>query len=127
MSKFDKARYQLQKKAGRHTRSFPMATISYYGPDNMRASKVVVGIFFKPDDLAEMKKWFSDEGDLRFSSETNQEILDYLLEKHVECVVMPDRLIGCPHEEGIDYPDGAVCPQCPYWAGRDRFSGVHVN
>lgn len=26
-------------------------------------------------------------------------------------------------EEGIDYPDGEACPQCPYWAGRDRFSG----
>ena len=37
-------------------------------------------------------------------------------------VVMTDRTIGCPHEEGIDYPDDTDCPQCPYWAGRDRFT-----
>ena len=24
------------------------------------------------------------------------------------------RLIGCPHEEGIDYPEGHSCPHCPY-------------
>jgi hypothetical protein len=35
---------------------------------------------------------------------------------------MTDRIIGCPHEEGIDYPDGQKCPQCPYWASRDRFT-----
>lgn len=33
-----------------------------------------------------------------------------------------DRIIGCPHEEGIDYPIGRVCPQCPFWAGIDRFT-----
>lgn len=41
----------------------------------------------------------------------------------VKSIVMADRIIGCPHEEGIDYPDGQVCPQCPFWAHRDRWSG----
>ncbi len=36
---------------------------------------------------------------------------------------MTGAIIGCPHEEGIDYPDGEVCPQCPFWARRDRFTG----
>jgi hypothetical protein len=36
---------------------------------------------------------------------------------------MVDRIIGCPHEEGIDYPDGAECPECPFWKGRDRWTG----
>src|SRR5712692_4405008 len=31
-----------------------------------------------------------------------------------------DGIIGCPHEEGIDYPEGKSCPQCPYWARRAR-------
>jgi hypothetical protein len=42
-------------------------------------------------------------------------------------VVMSDGIIGCPHEEGIDYPDGQVCPQCPYWAHRDRWTGDVVQ
>jgi hypothetical protein len=33
------------------------------------------------------------------------------------------QILGCPHEEGIDYPKGQVCPQCPYWAHRDRWTG----
>jgi hypothetical protein len=37
---------------------------------------------------------------------------------------MTDKIIGCPHEEGIDYPDGEQCPVCPYWAGRDRWTGA---
>jgi hypothetical protein len=35
---------------------------------------------------------------------------------------LTDRIIGCPHEEGKDYPAGDVCPQCPFWANRDRFT-----
>jgi hypothetical protein len=38
-------------------------------------------------------------------------------------VTMTDRIIGCPHEEGIDYPEGECYPLCPFWAGRDRWTG----
>jgi hypothetical protein len=37
---------------------------------------------------------------------------------------MPPKIIGSPDEVGTDYPVGEVCPQCPCWAGRDRFAGV---
>ena len=26
--------------------------------------------------------------------------------------------MGCPHEEGEDFPDGEDCPFCPFWAGK---------
>jgi hypothetical protein len=39
---------------------------------------------------------------------------------------MVDRVIGCPHEEGIDY-EGPTCPHCPYWAGRDRWTGEVIQ
>jgi hypothetical protein len=29
-----------------------------------------------------------------------------------------DRNMGCPHEEGEDFPDGEDCPFCPFWAGK---------
>ncbi len=41
-------------------------------------------------------------------------------------VVMTDRIIGCPHEEGIDY-EGPTCPDCPFWAGRDRWTGKRLQ
>jgi hypothetical protein len=40
---------------------------------------------------------------------------------------MPEAIIGCPHEEGTDYPEGEACPQCPFWQGRDRFKGTYVE
>jgi hypothetical protein len=36
---------------------------------------------------------------------------------------MVGRIIGCPHEEGIDYPEGSMCPKCPFWSSRDRWTG----
>jgi hypothetical protein len=51
------------------------------------------------------------------------EIQRYLHDYGVKSVVMTDRIIGCPHEEVVDYPEGQVCPQCPFWAHRDRWTG----
>jgi len=31
---------------------------------------------------------------------------------------MTNGVIGCPHEEGIDYPLGEDCPFCPFWKGK---------
>jgi hypothetical protein len=36
-------------------------------------------------------------------------------------VAMTDGIIGCPHQEGIDY-EGEWCPLCEFWPGRDRFN-----
>lgn len=70
-----------------------------------------------------MQRWFSDEGDVRTDPRITSEILQFMSDHGVKSVVVTDRIIGCPHEEGIDYPDGQVCPQCPFWANRDRWTG----
>lgn len=67
------------------------------------------------------ERFFSQETDVRFDLKMGEQILALLAAHDVRSVAMVDRIIGCPHEEGIDYPDGAVCPRCPYWAGRDRW------
>jgi len=41
-------------------------------------------------------------------------------------VAMTDRIIGCPHQEGIDY-QGQWCQVCEFWKGRDRFTGERVH
>src|SRR4029077_1894506 len=35
-------------------------------------------------------------------------------------LAMMEEINGCPHEEGVDYPLGQVCPACPFWAKRQR-------
>jgi len=118
-------RYTLVKKARRQMAEYPVATIAYHGPDHLFASKVVVGIILTEKDevAAEFKEWFSSGVDVRQDVSISQEILKFIQEKGAKRVTMVDRIIGCPHEEGIDYPEGEACPQCPYWENRDRWTG----
>jgi RNA polymerase sigma factor (sigma-70 family) len=34
----------------------------------------------------------------------------FIKAQHVRSVVVTDGIIGCPHEEGVDYPEGKSCP-----------------
>jgi hypothetical protein len=124
----DKIKYHFEKMRNRKS-GYPLATVAYYGPDDLFASKVVVGILAseKDGDLVNMRKWFSPDLDVRQDMRIAQEMLDFINENQVRRIAMVDRIIGCPHEEGIDYPDGEVCPQCPFWANRDRWKGVGVQ
>jgi hypothetical protein len=119
---------RLRKKAKKGLRGYPAATIAFYCPTADRASKVAVGIIGSHDqEPSDLRRWFSDTGDARHDAGIEREILQYIADHGVVSVLMADGLLGCPHEEGIDYPEGQSCPQCPYWAGRDRFSGVRAN
>ena len=114
----------LEKKARRGFRGYPVATVAFYGPDNTRATKVAVGIV--PGEGAEpeeMERWFAQEGDVRTDPEIAREILEFIERHSARSVVMTDRIIGCPHQEGVDYPAGQSCPQCPFWSYRDRWTG----
>ncbi len=126
MPPYSKLRFQIEKRARRATESYPRMTIGYYGPDDTRASKVVIGVLRKEGDLDTLEKLFArDESeDVRYLDRINERILEIIQAKGVESVAMVDRLIGCPHEEGIDYPNDENCPQCPFWANRDRWAGV---
>ncbi len=61
-----------------------------------------------------MRKWYSDHGDVRDTLEIIEEAIAFLEQFGVRSVVMPETIIGCPHEEDIDY-QGPVCPKCPFW------------
>jgi len=118
---------RLGKKARRGFRGYPVATITFYGPDDRRASKVAVGIMIgEGDEPAEMRRWTSDDRDVRNDPAISEAILDFIGDFDVRTVAMTDRIIGCPHEEGIDYT-GPVRPTCPFWAHRDRWSGEVIQ
>ncbi len=118
----------LRKKAKRGFRGYPIATVAFYGPDDRRASKVAVGIVAdESGEVVELERWFAEEADARSDLDIGEAIEAFIRSRNVRSVVMGDRIIGCPHEEGIDYPEGQACSECPYWAGRDRFSGERVN
>jgi hypothetical protein len=113
----------IAKKAKMGFRGYPVGTVAFYGPDNRRASKVVAGIIARQDAEPDLRKWFTDYPDVRAVGRINEEIVAFLCEQGVPTVSMVEGIMGCPHEEGIDYPEGEACPHCPYWANRDRWSG----
>jgi hypothetical protein len=118
----------LKKKTRRGFRGYPIATIAFYGPDDKRASKVAVAIVnAEGAEPGALQRWFAEEGDVRADPAIASEILHFVRDHGAKSVVTTDRIIGCPHEEGIDYPEGQMCPQCPFWAYRDRWSGDIVQ
>ena len=118
----------LKKKTRRGFRGYPIATIAFYGPDDKRASKVAVAIVnAEGTEPGALQRWFAEEGEVRADPAIASEILHFVRDHGAKSVVTTDRIIGCPHEEGIDYPEGQVCPQCPFWAHPDRWSGDMVQ
>lgn len=118
------------KKAARKNKGgvYPAATIAFYGPDADFASKIVVGIFLREGaDPDLLERWFSEDIDVRANREIGEKVLELLRSSGVKSTMMMDGIIGCPHEEGIDYPEGKACPKCPFWAGRDRFTHDRVH
>ena len=103
---------------------YPLATISAYGPDNKRATKLVVGILRRAGQKSPnpMRSWSTDATDVRNDPVVAAELADWLHSQGIQDTVSYDRIIGCPHEEGIDYPMGRTCPQCLFWADIDRFT-----
>jgi Protein of unknown function (DUF1186)/SEC-C motif len=104
--------------------TYPLAAIAAYGPDASLATKLVVSVFkhpgrTEPDDL---RSWTTDAVDVRHDKTVAAEVATWLKLHKVKDTVTHDRIIGCPHQEGIDYPLGRTCPHCPFWAGIDRFT-----
>ncbi len=118
---------RLQKKAKKGMRGWPVATIAFYGPDLSRASKVAVGVI--PEENAspqEMRAWTLETGDVRSDPVIAMEIIEFIETQGARSVAISNGIIGCPHQEGIDY-EGEWCPVCGFWRGRDRFTGKLVH
>lgn len=118
---------RLRKKAKKGMRGWPVATIAYYGPNLTQASKVAVGIVpYETAEPLEVRDWKVEKGDVRVDSAIAQQILDYIESQGARSVIMTDGIIGCPHQQGVDY-EGEWCPVCEFWHGRDRFSGQRIH
>jgi hypothetical protein len=118
----------ITKKSRRGFRGYPIATVAFYGPDDKKATKVAVGIINQEDaDPDPLERWRSDQNDLRLDEQVIKQVLEFIRRHKALTVVSADRIIGCPHEEALDYPDGTSCPECPFWEGRNRWTGRMEN
>ena len=134
------SRRRSRPRVGHHARSssdwsgssgepdYPLATVAYYGPNDRLATKVVVGIVIDDSgDVAHLERWQSKSTDVRYDLMITQQIGEFIESHGGHSVIVTDRSIGCPHEEGVDYPMGESCPYCPFWTGRDRWTGELIH
>jgi hypothetical protein len=117
-----------RSRSGRDQR-FPLATIAAYGRDSSLATKLVVGVIERPGqrDPSVMRTWTSETVDVRHDLAIAADIASFTQQHGVKETITADRVIGCPHEEGVDYPMGRTCPRCPFWADIDRFTHEPVT
>jgi len=118
----ERARKRLSKRAKRGFRDYPIATVALYGADD-RGNQAHGRHFAEAIDL---RGWFSQGADIRNDTGIAEQVLAFIDAAGAKSVVMTDRIIGCPHEEGIDY-QGPTCPSCSFWAGRDRWTGKRLH
>ena len=123
MPRMSATRKTFERLARKRSAVYPVATVAYYGPDDQRASKVAVGIVDAFDKMLAMERWYADDHDIRSDESVLEQMMAFIAQQRAARVILVDGILGCPHEEGIDYPDGESCPQCPFWKNRDRFTG----
>jgi hypothetical protein len=81
-------RDRLKKKAKQGFRGYPVATVTYYGPNDSLASKVAVGIIqTEGADADPLERWFSEGKDIRLDPETNEAIVHFLEQNGAKSVV----------------------------------------
>ena len=96
---------------------FPLATVMEYGPDDKTVTKIVVAIFPGLDEEhTALERWLGP--DVASDPAVAEQIVELTESHHVRTIIRAPRVIGCPHEEGVDFPDGGDCPHCPFWRGK---------
>jgi hypothetical protein len=100
-----------QKKA-----QYPIGTVAFYGPDDKVTIKIVAAVIRKAEAEPVIERWVGTN--LIHSPKVQRQILEFFAQHGVKSVASTNRNMGCPHEEGEDFPLGEDCPFCPFWAGK---------
>jgi hypothetical protein len=103
-------------ESGRQQPQYPIGTVALYGPDDKTTTKIVAGVILRDGAEAILKRWVAT--DVTTNPKVQQEMKDFLAQHGVKSVAMSQGNMGCPHEEGEDFPQGEDCPFCPFWKGK---------
>src|SRR5947209_5442232 len=111
-----------QRKPGRKHRGapgeakHPLGTVAFYGPDDRTTTKIAAAVFAHGGAEPVLKRWVGT--DVTTSPKVAQELTAFFQEHGVRSAAMTEGHVGCPHEEGPDFPVGEDCPFCPFWRGK---------
>ncbi len=95
---------------------FPLGTIAHYGPDDKQTTKIVAAVFLHSTAEPILRRFVGSK--VKEQPKVQLEIVEFFSSYQVKQTGFVDGNIGCPHEEGEDFPVGEDCPFCPFWAGK---------
>jgi hypothetical protein len=97
---------------------YPVAVVTPYGPDDKRVTKLAVGIIptASHGEVTVMERWVAT--DIASNEAIARAIYSFMRAHGVKTVTTATVVMGCPHEEGKDFPLGEHCPFCPFWRGK---------
>ncbi len=93
-----------------------VGTVALYGPDDKTTTKIVAGVSAGADSTPQIERFVGS--DIIADPKVAPAIRAFFARHKVQRVVLTDGNLGCPHEEGMDFPQGAQCPFCPFWFGK---------
>lgn len=113
---FEVRDYEEDDEDDAESPQFPIGTVAYYGPDDKTTTKIVAGVITEEGAEPILRRWMASDVT---TNPKVQEQIDRFFKKHgVRHMGMSPGNIGCPHEEGEDFPVGGDCPFCPWWKGK---------
>jgi hypothetical protein len=95
---------------------YPIGTVAMYGTDDKTTTKMAAAVILHENAEPILMRWVAT--DVTTNPKIQQEIKDFFLQHGVKQVAMSQGNMGCPHEEGEDFPEGEDCPFCPFWKGK---------
>ena len=95
---------------------YPHGTVAFYGPDDTVTTKIVAGVVKRAGKEPIIERWVGTN--VKNNPKTKRQVQQFFEKHGVQSVAAGEGNIGCPHEEGVDFPSGEDCPQCPYWKGK---------
>src|SRR5687768_5389000 len=93
-------------KENRHGR-FPIGTVAYYGPDDKTTTKIAAGVILREGGEVILERFVGT--DVVRDAKVAERIKQFFAKHGVKSVVVTDGNLGCPHEEGLDFPRGRDC------------------
>jgi hypothetical protein len=115
-AKHGTARPRKRKGQPKGQPRFPIGTVALYGPDDKTTTKIAAAVIRHEGAEPILKRWMGT--DVTTNPKVQQELQEFFEQHGVRSVGMSEGNMGCPHEEGEDFPVGEDCPFCPFWKGK---------
>ena len=120
LDEWEAAIEEYEFRQSRKKPEFPIGTVAIYGPDDKITTKFAAAVILHEGAEPIINRWVAS--DITTSPKIQREIEAFFKSHGVKQIVMSDGNMGCPHEEGLDFPHGEDCPFCPFWKGKQGSS-----